>query len=137
MADTTNSTPTPAPDLARVTPGRRGLLRGAGQRHAGQPAVGRPGASAMLADGLPVLLQCGAMPALGDGRVRRQLAGEDEVAAGVLDGGSNRLAGEQVVAAVDRPQMHQRRPVPVQASLGGIALAVLLRCPVLSSIRRI
>jgi hypothetical protein len=63
--------------------------------------------SATLADGLPVVLQRGAVQVLGDGRVRGRLAGEDEVAAGVLDGGGNRLAGKQIVAEVDRPQMRR------------------------------
>src|SRR5277367_5962246 len=71
------------------------------------------------------------MQVLGDSQVRGWLAGEDEVAACVLDGGGDRLAGEQVVAEVDRPQMRQRRRMPTQPAFGGIALAVLLLRPVL------
>ena len=41
-ADTTNTTTTPAPDLARTTPGRRGLLGGAAALLAGAAAVTLP-----------------------------------------------------------------------------------------------
>src|SRR5271168_1737063 len=58
--------------------------------------------------------------------MRRWLAGEDEISADLLDGGSDRLAGEQIVAQIDRAQMRDRRTVPRQPALRGVALAILL-----------
>ena len=104
---------------------------GGAQRHAGEPAVDGGGALAAFADGLAMLFQLGAMQVFGDGLVRGRLAGEDEIAAGLLDGGGDRLAGEQVVAEKDRPQMRHRSAMPGQPALGGVALAVLLLRPVL------
>jgi hypothetical protein len=42
---------------------------------------------------------------LGDGFMRRRLAGEDKVAAGVVDGADDRLAGKQIIPEIDRPKM--------------------------------
>ena len=66
---------------------RYGVLGGA-QRHGGKPAVDGGGVLAAFADGLAMLLQFGAMEIFGDGLMGSRLAGEDEVAAGVLDGGN-------------------------------------------------
>ena len=63
--------------------------------------------------------------------MRGRLAGEDEVAAGVLDRGGDRLAGEQVVTEINRPEMGNCATMPDQPALGGIALAILLLRPVL------
>ena len=61
----------------------------------------------------------------------RRLGGEQEVAACCSDGLGDRLAGEQVVTEVDRPQVLQAPAVGGQPALGGSALAVLLLGPVL------
>src|SRR5208283_2137231 len=92
---------------------RDGVLGGA-QRHCGEPAVDGCGALAAFAGGLAMLLQFGAMEIFGDGPMGSRLAGEDEVAAGVLDGGNDGLAGKQVVAKIDRPKMADRGAVPGQ-----------------------
>jgi hypothetical protein len=41
-----------------------------------------------------MVLQFGAMQVFGDGFMRRWLAGEDEVAPGIVNGGDHRLAGK-------------------------------------------
>ena len=64
---------------------RYGVLGGA-QRHCDEPAVDGGGALAAFADCLPIFLQFGAMEIFGDGLMGSRLAGEDDVAAGVLDG---------------------------------------------------
>ena len=101
-------------------------IGGVAQWHTGKPAVDGGGASAAFAYALVGLFQYGAVPVFGDGLMRGWLAGEDEVAAGVLDGGGDRLTGKQVVPEIDRPEMADRGTVPGQPSLGGIALAILL-----------
>src|SRR3954452_16795078 len=63
--------------------------------------------------------------------MRSWLAGEDEVAAGILDRGNVRLAGKQVVTEIDRLQVSEGGAVAGQPALGGVALAVLLLRPVL------
>ena len=63
--------------------------------------------------------------------MRSWLAGEDEVAAGILDGGNDRLAGKQIVAEIDRPEVSEVGAVPGQPPFRGIALAVLLLRPIL------
>jgi hypothetical protein len=40
--------------------------------------------------------------------MRGWLAGEDEVGGGIVDGGSDRLAGKQIVAEKDRPKVTDR-----------------------------
>ena len=92
---------------------RDGVLGGA-QRHRGEPAVDGSGALAAFADCLVMLLQFGAMEIFGDGLMGSRLAGEDEVAAGVLDGGNDGLAGKQVVTKIDWPKMADRGAVPGQ-----------------------
>ena len=59
--------------------------------------------------GLTMFLQFGAMQVFGNRLMRSWLAGEDEVAAGILDGGDDRLAGKQIVAEIDRPEVSDRR----------------------------
>jgi hypothetical protein len=78
-----------------------------------------------------MFLQFGAMQVFGDGFMRRWLAGEDEVAAGMVDGGDDGLAGKQIVTEIDRPKVSNRGGVPAQPALGGIAFAILLLRPVL------
>src|SRR5471030_2720592 len=58
--------------------------------------------------------------------MRRWLAGEDEVAAGIVDRGGDRLAGKQIVPEIDRPQVSEAGTMPGQPALGGIAFAILL-----------
>jgi hypothetical protein len=48
------------------------------------------------------------------------------MAAGVLDGGNDRLAGKQVVAKIDRSKMADRGAVPGQPGLRRVAFTVLL-----------
>ena len=68
---------------------------------------------------------------LSDGLMGSRLAGEDEVAAGIMDSADDRLAGKQIVPEIDRPKMRDGGTVLGQPALGGIAFAVLLLCPVL------
>jgi hypothetical protein len=107
-----------------------GIVRGA-QRHGVEPTVNRSRALAAFADGLTMFLQFGAMQVLSNRLVRRWLAGEDEVAAGILDGGNDRLAGKQIVTEIDRPEVREAGAVTGQPSFRGIALAILLLRPVL------
>src|ERR1700722_5172479 len=107
-----------------------GIVRGA-QRYGVEPAVDVGRALAAFADGLTMLLQFGALQVLGNGLMRSWLAGEDEVAAGILDGGNVRLAGKQIVTEIDRPKAGEGGAVPSQPALGGIAFAILLLRPVL------
>src|SRR5664279_1748338 len=86
-----------------------GILCGT-QRHAGKPAVDGGGALAAFADGLAMFLQFGTVQVLLDGLMRGWLAGQDEVApslacslAPIVDGSSDRLAGQQIVAEKGRP----------------------------------
>ena len=78
-----------------------GIVR-ATQRHGVQPTVDRGGAFAAFADGLSMFLQFGAMQVFGDSLMGGGLAGKDEVAAGIVDGSDDRLAGKQIVAEIDR-----------------------------------
>ncbi len=78
-----------------------------------------------------MLLDLGAVQVFVDGLMRRRLAGEDEIAAGFLDGGRDRLAGEQIVPEIDRPKVGDRRALPGQPALGGVAFAILLLRPIL------
>ncbi len=48
-----------------------------------------------------------------------------------MDGGDDRLAGEQIVTQKDRPQVSECGAVFGQPALRGVAFAVLLFCPVL------
>jgi len=108
---------------------RDGILGGA-QRHGVEPAVDGGGALAAFADGLAMLLQFGAQQVLSNGLMRRWLAGEDEVAAGIVDRGGDRLAGKQIVPEIDRPKVSEAGTMPGQPALGGIAFAILLLRPV-------
>ncbi len=61
-----------------------------------------------------------------DGLMGLRLADKDEVAARSLHGGADRLAGEQIIAEIDRPQATDGRAVGDQPTLGRGMLAVLL-----------
>jgi hypothetical protein len=87
-------------------------IRGGAQRHCREPAVDGSRPLAAFAGGLAMLLQRGAVQVLGDGLMGSRLAGEDKVAAGVLDGGNDTLAGKQIVTKIDRPKMADRGAVP-------------------------
>ena len=78
-----------------------------------------------------VLLDGGPVHEVVEDLVRRRLGGEQEVAACCPDGLGDRLAGEQVVTEINRPQVLQAPAVGGQPALGGVALAVLLLGPVL------
>src|SRR5258708_17040294 len=73
-----------------------------------------------------MLFELGTAEVLGEGFVRRGLAGEDEIAAAGLDGGGDGLTGEEVVAEIDRPIAQEGRAMLGEPALGGAALAVLL-----------
>jgi len=111
-------------------PGDRYGIRGGAQRHRREPAVDGCGVLASFADGLAMPLQFGAMEIFGDGLMGSRLAGKDEAAAGVLDGGNDRLAGKQVVTKINRPKMADRGAVPGQPALRGVAFTVLRLRPV-------
>jgi len=78
-----------------------------------------------------VFLEFGAGEILGDGLMLGGFACEDEIAASLLDGGGDGLAGEQIVAEKDWPEVGHRRAVPRAPSLRGVAFAILLLGPVL------
>ena len=99
---------------------------GSAQWHRVEPALESAGALTAFADGLAMLLRLGAPKILGDSLMRGWPAGEDEVAAGVVDGGGDWLAGKQIIAEQDRPKMSDRGAVPCQPALRSVAFAVLL-----------
>src|SRR3954451_15914574 len=70
-------------------------------------------------------MERGALREVIQGLVRPDLGREEEVPTGRGDRLRHRLAREQVVAEVDRPQIHQALGVGGQPALGGIAFAVL------------
>ena len=84
-----------------------GIVSGA-QRHGVEPAVDGGRALAAFADGLTMFLQFDALQVLSNRLMRRWLAGEDEVAAGIFDRGDDRLAGKQIVTEIDRPEVSDR-----------------------------
>ena len=61
-----------------------------------------------------------------DQRMGGGLADEDEMSVDLAHGLAQGLAGEQVVAEIDRIELGVARPVAGQPSLGGGVLAVLL-----------
>ena len=65
--------------------------------------------------------------------MRGRFAGQDEIAAGGLDGLGDRLTGHQIVREKHRAQMGQRRTMACQPALHRVALAILLLRPVLRS----
>jgi hypothetical protein len=56
-----------------------------------------------------MFLQSGRHAGIGDGFMRSRIAGEDEVAADILDGDDDRPAGKQIVTEIDRPEEQPRR----------------------------
>ena len=82
-------------------------------------------------DRLLELRQFGAGQVFLDQRMRRRLADEDEVAAGVQHRLAERLAGEQIVAEIDRVKRGVALAVRGQPALRGLVLAILLLRPVL------
>jgi hypothetical protein len=106
-------------------------IAGGAQRHGVEPAVDGGGAFAAFADGLAMFLQFSAVEILGDGFMRRRLAGENEVATGIVDGGDDRLTGKQIVTEIDRPKVRDCGTVLGQPALSGVAFAILLLRPVL------
>ena len=81
--------------------------------------------------GGPVFLQTGAIQIFGDGLMRGWLAGQDEIAADVLDRGGDGLAGEEIVTWEYRPEGLHGGPVPGQPAFRGIPFAILLLRPIL------
>ncbi len=77
-------------------------------------AVGQALAGGLLDDG--PLIEGGTLHEVVEGLVGRRLGGEQEVAAWRPDGIGDRLAGEEVVAEVDGPQMLQALAVRGTAS---------------------
>ena len=84
------------------------------------------GALARSANGQAMLFELGAVDVLGYGLVGGGLAGQDEAGAALLDGLGDRLAGEQVVAEIDRLVACQGGAMLGQPALGSVALAILL-----------
>jgi hypothetical protein len=86
-------------------------------------------------DALAMFLWLSAQQILSNRLMRSWLAGEawaatrTKVAAAILDGGNDRLAGKQIVPEIDRPEVSEAGAVPGQPALGGIALAILLLRP--------
>ena len=69
---------------------------------------------ALAADdrGLAAFFQSGALEIFRDGPMRCRLAREDEAAARLLHGGGDGLAGEQIVAKENRPELGHGRTMP-------------------------
>jgi len=109
-----------------VEPVDRDRLGIAAQRNVDHPAVAIGGPNAAAPDAVGAFGQGDAGLILRDRGVRGWLADEQEVAAGCLDSPANRLAGKQVVAEIDRPQLGERLAVSLQPAPGGAAFAVLL-----------
>jgi hypothetical protein len=107
------------------------IIVGGTPRHGFEPAVDGDRALAAFADGLAMFLQFCAMEILSDGSMRRRLARENEFAAGIVDGGDDRLTGKQIVTEIDRAKAGDCGAVASQPALRGIALAILLLRPVL------
>jgi hypothetical protein len=84
-----------------------------------------------LANGLTMLLEVDAGEVFGDGLMRAWLAGQDEVAAALLDDAHDRLAGIEIVAKIDRPETGNARAMAGQPALGGGPFAILFFRPVL------
>jgi len=104
---------------------------GGAHRHGGEPAVDRCRSLAPYDSGLAVFLEFGAGEILGDGLMRSRFAGKDEVSAGLLNGGGDGLAGEQIIAQEDWSKAAYRRAVPGKPAFRGVAFAILLLRPIL------
>jgi hypothetical protein len=102
-------------------------IGGAAQRNLGEPAIDAGGLSAALDDGLPVLRKGNAGEILRDSLVRARLAGQDEAATALPDRLDDRLAGIEVVAQVDGPEVGDAGTVADQPALGGALTILLLR----------
>src|ERR1700752_5518142 len=98
-------------NLERDPVDQRGVLAVA-QRNSGDPEIAAGLDRLALADGFDVTLELGAVDKVIERLMRGLLAGEDEIIAGVPQHGNDRLAGEQVVAEMDRAQRAQPGGVP-------------------------
>jgi hypothetical protein len=107
------------------------IIVGGTQRHGVEPAVDGGRALAAFADALAMFLQFCAMEILSDGSMRRRLARENEVAAGIVDGGDDRLTGKQIVTEIDRPKVRDGGTLSAQPPFRRVTLAILLLRPVL------
>src|SRR5712691_3267365 len=98
----------------------------AAERDVADPAVAEDGLFLAALDHLLVGRKVDPGGVFGDQRMRRWLADEDEMAAELAHGLAEGLAGEQVIAEIDRIEPGVARPVAGQPSLGGSVLAILL-----------
>ena len=105
-AATIDSTTIDRKDLDGEPVDQDGIVSGA-QRHGVEPAVDGGRALAAFADGLTMFLQFDALQVLSNRLMRSWLAGEDEVAAGILDGGDDELAATDR-PEIDRPEVSDR-----------------------------
>src|SRR3954468_9206026 len=112
-------------------PGDGNGIGGAAQRNFGEPAVDVSDPFAALANGLTMLLELDAGEIFSDGLMRAWLAGQDEVAAALLDDAHDRLAGIEIVATIDRPETGDTGLMAGQPALGGGPFAILFFRPVL------
>ena len=76
-----------------------------------------------------MFLQFGAMQVFGDSLMGGGLAGKDEVAAGIVDGSDDRLAGKQIVAEIDRLKMGEASAMPGQPAFRSVALQSCFSAP--------
>ena len=111
-------------NLERDPVDQRGVLAIA-QGNPGDPPIAAGLDRLALADRFGVPLGLGAVDEIVECLVRGLLAGEDEIIAGVRQQGDNRLAGEQIIAEIDRTQRAEPVGVLGVPALGGIAFAVL------------
>src|SRR4051812_27316603 len=101
------------------------------QRDIMEPAIAMDEALLAALEGLLQPRQIGTGQVFLDQRMRRRLADEDEVPAGVQHRLAERLAREQIVAEIDRIKGAVAPSMRGQPALGGGGLAILLRRPVL------
>jgi hypothetical protein len=64
--------------------------------------------------------------------VRRGLGGQQKVTTGGSDRVGDRLAGEKIVAEIDRPLMFQLTSMQSEPTFGGVVLPILLLSGVLA-----
>ena len=106
-------------------------IMAAAQGYVADPAVAEDGLFLAALDHLLAARKVDPGGVFGDQRMRRWLADEDEMAADVQHRLAERLAGEQVVAEIDRIKRGVAPSMRGQPALGGGGLAILLLCPVL------
>jgi hypothetical protein len=94
-----------------------------------KPTIDGGGALSPFTDRLAKLLDLGGVQVFADGLMRRRLAGEDEIAAGLVNGGDDRQAKQTSPRKTGRGG--ERDGVSGEPAPGGVTFAILLLCPVL------